>query len=169
MFARIKRRDPDTFMALVNKVAMFEINPADILMGLAHKRNNDTNIADGNFDHRHLLDLDEPRIKIPGSRQENLFLQSTTASAVDKRLRGLKVVMACDHRSRDFTSFNGRAIEGRNNANLIGFNARDAQILCVHAVMDSVRRRNYCEQSGVNTISASGKDTELASLFTAVS
>src|SRR5437588_8663531 len=66
MLARIERSDPDTLMAYIDQVAMFEFEAAYIHVRLADKRNDHPDIADGNLHHRQLLDLHEPWVEVPG-------------------------------------------------------------------------------------------------------
>src|SRR5256885_1971876 len=93
MFARIQWRHPNAFVADVDEVAVFEIDAADILVGLPHERDHDTDVADWDLHHRHLFDMHEPRIQIPGARQENLLLQTAPPPVIDERLRILEVFM----------------------------------------------------------------------------
>ncbi len=74
VFTRIQRLDPNTLVTGIYQVAMSEISAADVLVSFTDKRDHNTNIANGDLGHGNLLDLYEPRIQVPCSRQYDLFL-----------------------------------------------------------------------------------------------
>ena len=94
MFARIKRRHPDAFVAGVHEIAVLELDAADVHVRLADERDDDADVADGDLHHRHLFHLREPRIQVPRAGQQDLLLQAAPAAAVEERLRVLEVVVA---------------------------------------------------------------------------
>ncbi|HEY4223203.1 MAG TPA: hypothetical protein VGO62_17720 [Myxococcota bacterium] len=70
--------------------------------------------------HRHLLNLDEPWIEVPRAGQQDLLLQSAPATAIQERLRILEVFVTRYCGSGDFASFDGFAVERRDDADHIG-------------------------------------------------
>ena len=103
MFAGIERCDPNTFVTLINEVAMFEIQAADIHVRHADVGDHHTDVANRNLHHRHLLDLREPRIEIPRAGQEDLFLQAASPTAIQERLSILEIVVASNGRPGNFS------------------------------------------------------------------
>src|SRR5262245_52859109 len=62
MLAWIKRRDPHTFVTRIYEIAMLEFKSANVNMRLAEIRDDDADVANWDLHHRHLFDLDKPRI-----------------------------------------------------------------------------------------------------------
>ncbi len=134
MLARIERGNPDTLVADIDQIAMLEGGAADVLVGKADEGNHDTDGADGNIQHRHLLDLDKPRIQVPGTREQHLFLQATTATMRDERLGILEVVVTRNDIAGDFAALNGTTVERRHDAYHVGFNPHDLEQFRRHTV-----------------------------------
>ena len=110
MLARIERRDPNTFMAWLNQIAVLESFPADVFVRLADVGNDNTYMADGNLGHRYLLHVDKPRVQVPRTRKQHLFLQTTTAVMIQKRLGILEIIVPFHNRAGNFTIVDGTAV-----------------------------------------------------------
>ena len=137
-------------------------------MRLTDKRDDDADVADGNLDHRDLLDLDEPRIQVPRAGQQDLLLQSAPPAAVQKCLRLLEVVVTGNGRPGNFAGFDGLPVERGDNANHVWFDAMQRELLRHHAVLHGAGRCDDGEQCSVDAIRSRCEDSELAAFLAAV-
>src|SRR6478672_786045 len=141
---------------------------ADINLGLTHKRNDHSDIADGNFCHRHLFDVDEPGIKIPRARKQNLLLQTPSPATCDKSLPILEVIVVWNYRPCNLTRLNRSPIQRCDNAHLVRLHRINLQLLRTHAVLSRISRSNYLKQCGINSIGTSGQKAKLTAFFAAL-
>ena len=65
MFAGVKRFDPHTFIAFIDKIAVGKSDAAYILVRFSHIGNYDAYIADRHFGHFDLFNLHKPGIQVP--------------------------------------------------------------------------------------------------------
>jgi hypothetical protein len=151
----------------VHEVAVLEVGPAHVLVGLAHERDHDADVADGDLRHRHRLDLHEPRVEVPGPGEEHLLLEAAAAAALDERLSVLEAVVAGDGGPGDLGGVDGRAVEGGHDADAVGLDAMHAQRVREHAVGARRLPGDDVEQRRVDAIGARGQDRELAALLAA--
>ena len=168
MFAGIKRRDPDTFVAGVDQIAVFEVHAADVHMRHPDVGHDHADVTDGDLHHRHLLDLDEPWVQVPRAAQENLLLQTAPPAAVEERLRVLEIVVAGDDRSGNFTGFDGPPVQRGDDADLVGINAMKLELFGKHSVHRRRGRSDDGEKRAVDAIRAVGDEAKLPALFAAV-
>ena len=128
-------RDPDAFVALVHQVAVLELEAADVHVRLADEGDDHADVADGDLHHRHLLDLDEPRVQVPRAGQQDLLLQSAPATAVQKGLRVLEVLVARDHRPGNLARLDRPAVQGRHNAHHVRLDPMQVKLGRFHLVL----------------------------------
>ena len=168
LLARIQRRHPDAFVALLDQVAVLELEAADVHMGLADVGNDHADIADGDLHHRHLLHLDEPRVQVPRAGEQDLLLQSAPAAAIQERLRVLEVLVAGDGRSGNLARLDRLAVQGGHNAHHVRLDPLQVQLRFRHPVLVRGRGGNHREQRPVDAVGAGGQDAELPALLAAV-
>ncbi len=146
---------------------MLELDAADVDVLAADERDHDADGADRDVEHRHLLDLGEPRVEVPRAGEEDLLLQAAAAAAVEERLRVLEVVVPGDDRARDFTGLDRPAVERGDDADLVGLDVRQLEVARRDRVLMRVLRRDNLEERAVDAVRAGGEDRELAALFAA--
>ena len=168
MLAGIQGRHPDALVARVYQVAVFELNAADVFMRHADERDHHADVPDGDVHHRHLFHLHEPRIQVPRAGEQDLFLQTAPAAAIQKRLGVLEVFVSGDHRSGDFTGLNRPAVQRGDDADHVRLHALQQELLGGHAVVCRAPRGDDREQRGVDAVRARREQAELPAFLAAV-
>ena len=126
MLARQQRPHPHTFVAYFDEVAVFEIRPADVFMQITNIADDDADVADGDFDHLHLLNMREPRIEVPLTAEQNLLLQTTTTTGTEKGLGVLEVVVPRHDGASDLALLDAGTVEHGDDTNLVRFDVQQA-------------------------------------------
>jgi hypothetical protein len=93
MLAGVERGNPHALVADIDEIAVLELHAAHVDVREPDKRNHDADGADGDVEHRDLLDLHEPGVEVPRAGEQHLLLQAAPAAVGDERLRVLKVVV----------------------------------------------------------------------------
>src|SRR3569623_353271 len=93
MLARIERLIPNTFQIFLDNITMFKAVAAGILSFRSYKRVHYANITDRYIDHINLLYQNKPGIKVIGTCQDHVFLQTFTAAGVNKCYWVLKITV----------------------------------------------------------------------------
>src|ERR1700756_4944797 len=134
---------------------MLKVIAAGILAFRANERVHYAHIAYRDVHHIHLLHNYKPWVKVIGTGQYHVFLQTLHTACIDKGDRILEVLMARYRYAGYLAFFQRLAIQGGNNAHLVFMYLR-------------YRHSYNIEQKGVDTIATRRKEGSLRAFLAAV-